>query len=287
MRIAVIGGSGQLGTDVARAFAETGAEVTSLTHDDVEITNIDSVVDGLACRPRVIVNTAAMHNVEQCESDPAKAFAVNALGARNLALAARDVDATLIHISTDYVFDGSKSVPYEETDCPRPLNAYGNSKLSGEHCVRSIMDKHFVVRTSGLYGAAPCRAKGRNFVELMLHLARERGEVRVVDSEWITPTSTRELSRQILALSRSDAFGLYHATAESSCSWYQFAQEIFRLTNTRVNLKIATSTEFPAKVPRPTFSVLENRALKARGLSTFASWQVGLAEYLGVPSSFC
>ena len=143
-----------------------------------------------------------------------------------------------------------------------------------------------MVRTSGLYGKAPCRAKGGlNFVELMLKLAKDRGEVKVVDSEWVTPTSTRELARQMAVLSRSDAYGLYHATAEGSCSWHEFAREIFAMTHTKVNLKVAGADEFPAKVPRPKYSVLENSALKLRGLNTFGPWQEGLCEYLGITRS--
>jgi dTDP-4-dehydrorhamnose reductase len=223
-----------------------------------------------------------MHHVDNCEREPERAFAVNALGARNLALAARDIDALLIHVSTDYVFDGAKTSPYVETDYPRPLNAYGNSKLAGEHFVECVAERYFVVRTSGLYGKAPCRAKGgRNFVELMLKLGRERGEVRVVDDERVSPTNTRELARQIVALSRSDAYGLYHATAESSCSWHEFAQTIFALAQTQVNVKVASPDEFPAKTPRPKYSVLENRALKLAGLNTLGTWEEGLCDYLG------
>jgi len=282
MKITVIGANGQLGTDVSRAFLENGDEVSSLTHSDVELSSIDSVFDRLTTlRPQIVVNTAAMHHVENCEREPERAFAVNGLGARNLALVARDVGATLVHVSTDYVFDGAKGSPYEEKDAPRPLNVYGNTKLSGEYFVRSIVDKHFVVRTSAIYGKNPCRAKGgRNFVELMLKLAAERGEVKVVDGEIVTPTPTEELSRQIVALSQTDFYGLYHATAEGSCSWYEFAREIFTVTNTPVRLKVAGPNEFPAKVPRPTYSVLENRALKNHGLSVFKPWQEGLREYL-------
>ena len=174
----------------------------------------------------MIVNTAAMHHVDKCEQDPTRAFAVNGLGAKNLALAAKELGATLMHISTDYVFDGEKAAPYVETDAPRPLNAYGNSKLSGEYFVRGTAPQHFVLRTSAIYGKSPCRAKGGlNFIELMLKLARERGEVKVVDDEIVSPTSTRDIARQTVALSRSNAYGLYHATAESSCSWYAFAKE--------------------------------------------------------------
>ena len=130
------------------------------------------------------MNTAAMHHVENCEQEPQKAFAVNGLGARNLALVVRDIGATLMHVSTDYVFDGAKASPYEESDAPNPLNVYGTTKLCGEYFVRSTLEKHFVLRTSAIYGRKPCRAKGGlNFIELMLKLAKERGEVRVVDSE--------------------------------------------------------------------------------------------------------
>jgi dTDP-4-dehydrorhamnose reductase len=223
-----------------------------------------------------------MHHVENCEREPEKAFAVNGLGARNLALMSRELGAVLMHVSTDYVFDGEKNSPYDEHDAPRPLNVYGNTKLAGEYFVRCTADRHFVIRTSAIYGKHPCRAKGGlNFVELMLKLARERGRVRVVDSEFVTPTPTSELAQQIVALSRSDCYGLYHATAEGSCSWYEFAREIFALTNTQVNLEVAGPDEFPAKVARPKYSVLENRALHDHHLSIFRPWQTGLREYLG------
>lgn len=282
MKITVIGANGQLGADVSRAFMENGDEVSSLTHADVELSSIESVSDRLkTLRPQIVVNTAAMHHVENCERAPERAFAVNGLGARNLALVARDLGATLVHVSTDYVFDGAKRSPYEEKDAPRPLNVYGNTKLSGEYFVRSIVDKHFVLRTSAIYGKNPCRAKGGlNFVELMLKLAAERGEVKVVDGEIVTPTPTEELSRQIVVLSQTEFYGLYHATAEGSCSWYEFAREIFTVANVPVRLKVAGPNEFPSKVPRPTYSVLENRGLKNHGLSVFRPWQEGLREYL-------
>jgi dTDP-4-dehydrorhamnose reductase len=283
MKIAVIGANGQLGSDLVAAFSANGDAVCSLTHSDVEISDLASVSHALEdIQPQVIVNTAAMHHVENCEREPEKAFAVNALGPRNLAIVARDLGAVLMHVSTDYVFDGSKGSPYSEEDNPRPLNAYGITKLAGEQFVRATMARHFVVRTSGLYGKSPCRAKGGlNFIELMLKLAKERGEVRVVDSEVVTPTSTAELAQQLVELSRSDSYGLYHATAEGSCSWHEFAQEIFTITDTPVTLKVAAPDEFPTKVARPKYSVLENRALKSRGLNAFKPWQDALHKYLG------
>jgi len=168
-----------------------------------------------------------------------------------------------------------------EDDAPRPLNAYGITKLAGEYFVRATTERHFVIRSSGLYGTSLCRAKGgMNFVELMLKLAKERGEVKVVDDEFVTPTSTAELAQQIVGLSRSEAYGLYHATAEGSCSWHAFAREIFEATNTPCKLLVAGPNEFPAKVPRPKYSVLENQALKKRQLNIFRPWQEGLRTYL-------
>src|SRR5208283_3579202 len=283
MKVAVIGANGQLGSDLVAAFSANGDVVTALTHSDIEISELPSVSHALeSIQPEVIVNTAAMHHVENCEREPEKAFAVNALGPRNLALTARDLGAVLLHVSTDYVFDGGKGSPYLEEDNPRPLNAYGITKLAGEHFVGATTAKHFVIRTSGLYGKSPCRAKGGlNFIELMLKLANERGEARVVDNEVVSPTSTPELAQQMVRLSRSDCYGLYHATAEGSCSWYEFAREIFAITDTPVRLKVAAPDEFPAKVARPKYSVLENRALKSHGLNALKPWQDGLHKYLG------
>lgn len=284
MKVAVVGANGQLGNAVTRAFANDGDDVYALTHADIEVSNLDSVKKVLLeLAPRIIVNTVALHHVETCEREPEKAFAVNGMGARNLALVAHHLGAILMHVSTDYVFDGSKASPYIEEDASRPLNVYGITKLAGEHLVRCIAQKHFVIRTSALYGKDPCRGKGGlNFVELMLKLARDRGEVRVVDDEMVSPTSTEELARQMVVLSHSDCYGLYHATAEGSCSWHEFAREIFALTDTLVKLEVASLHEFPAKVPRPKYSVLENRALKLGGLNTFRQWQDGLRDYLGV-----
>lgn len=282
MNVAVLGANGQLGRDVAAAFSAQGNAVTNLTHEQVEAANPDSIQTALeGVRPNLVVNTAAFHHVEKCEADPALAFAVNGLGARNVAQVTNSLGATLIHISTDYVFDGAKDKPYTEDDPPNPLNVYGNTKLSGEHFVRATNPQHFVVRVSAIYGENPCRAKGGlNFVELMLKLSQERPELRVVDDEFVTPTPTEQIARQLVELSRSSHYGLYHATAEGSCSWYEFAAAIFEMTGTKVRLERARPGEFPAKVPRPKYSVLENAALKSRSLNVFTHWKDGLQNYL-------
>lgn len=281
MKVAVIGSSGQLGTDVCAVFEREGAVVERLDHDRIEVGDSESVEAVLRnVQPDLVVNAAAAHNVEACEADPHAAFTVNAIGARNVVRTTEAMGAYLIHISTDYVFDGRKKTPYVETDRAHPLNVYGNSKLAGEHFVLAETKRGLVMRVSGLYGRNPCRAKGRNFVELMLHLGAERDEVRVVDNEFIAPTSTVEVARQVRHLSHHPVYGLCHAAAEGSCSWYEFAATIFRIAGVRVRLSVADPGEFPMKTPRPLYSVLENRVLKEQGASVFRSWQDGLAEYL-------
>lgn len=282
MRVAVIGANGQLGMDVLTEFQSAGDEIAGLMHEDVDICSVHSTRDALGrIQPKIIVNTAAMHHVENCEKEPLRAYEVNALGARILAIVARELDAKLVHVSTDYVFSGSKKAPYLETDAAAPLNVYGNTKLAGEAFLQGTAEKYFILRTSALYGKNPCRAKGgKNFVDLMLKLAGERDELRVVDDEVVSPTCTSELAKQIVILSHTEHYGLYHATAEGSCSWYEFAKTIFELTGTRANLKVAGPNEFPAKVPRPKYSVLENSRLKKLGLNSFRSWSEGLGCYL-------
>lgn len=282
MKVLVLGGNGQLGHDVVSAFRAEGHDVASLSHEDVEISSVASVRAALeSAQPQVVINTAAFHSVEKCEADPALAFAVNALGARNVAQVSNSLGARLFHISTDYVFDGVKNRPYTEEDLPLPLNVYGNSKLAGEGFVRATNSRHFVVRVSAIYGAHPCRAKGGlNFVELMLKLAGERDEIRVVDDEFVSPTPTAQIAKQLVTLNKSSEYGVYHATAEDSCSWYQFCAAIFELAGIRVRLERARPGEFPAKVRRPAYSVLENAALKRQELNVLSHWREGLEQYL-------
>jgi len=273
-----------LGSDICAAFAANGDTVTALTHAEIEIVSpesVNTVLDEIA--PELVINPAAMHHVEKCELDPAGSFAVNGIGARNVAKWAAGKGAAVAYISTDYVFggDAAKNTPYVESDAPAPLNVYGVTKVAGEHFTQSENPKHFVLRVSGLYGVSPCRAKGGlNFVELMMKLSREREELRVVDDEYVSPTPTSQVAKQLVKLSRTDAYALYHATTEESCSWYEFAKEIFALTGAKVRLEKAAPGEFPAKVPRPKYSVLDNAALHAASLNVFTDWRQGLRDYL-------
>ncbi|HEY6900066.1 MAG TPA: NAD(P)-dependent oxidoreductase, partial [Puia sp.] len=194
MKVAVIGANGQLGSDLIRTFSQLH-ETVSLNHTDIEITDIDKVKSTLsAIKPDLVLNTAAYHNVPVCEQQPDTAFAINGKGALNLARVCSDLDAQLVHYSTDYVFDGSKNQPYAETDRCNPLNVYGITKLSGEHMVLNYASRPVVIRVSGIYGTVPCRAKGGNFITTMKKLAKEKPEVRVVNDEILTPTPTSAIA---------------------------------------------------------------------------------------------
>ena len=283
MKVAVIGANGQLGRDVSREFKQQGNEVFELNHYIIEIADCKMVFDQLSTiKPDVVVNTAAMHNVEDCEKNPDYAFAVNSMGAKNLAIASNEFHFVLMHISTDYVFNGAKGEPYTENDCPKPLNVYGMTKFNGECFIENIASRYIILRVSGLYGRNPCRGKdGLNFVQLMLKLAKERDEVRVVNDEILTPTNTADVAKQIYALARcGDLYGLYHATAQGECSWYRFAAEIFKMSDADVKLSIAEPSEFPSKVPRSKYCVLENLSLKNLGLDIMPHWEKALDRYL-------
>jgi dTDP-4-dehydrorhamnose reductase len=232
-------------------------------------------------RPQVVINTAAAHNVPKCEESPATAFAVNASGARNVAMACNAVGARLVFISTDYVFGNGGARPYHEGDAPAPLNVYAASKLAGEHLVAAECPDHQIVRSAALYGAAPCVAKGgMNFVRLMLHLAQTRPMVKVVTDEVTTPTYTRALAAQIRLMAEKGEPGLYHVTCNGACSWYDFAKAIFEETGTKANLEPTTSAEFPSPVKRPSYSVLENKHLQEQRLDIMPHWRDGLKQYL-------
>jgi dTDP-4-dehydrorhamnose reductase len=277
--VVVVGALGQLGRDLVEQCAAD--DVVPLTHEQLELTDAAAVRDVLGqLRPRIVVNAAAFHNVPRCESEEATAFAVNAIAPRQLARACTALGARLVHVSTDYVFDGAKGAPYVETDRPNPLNVYAISKLAGEHAVLSEGGDHQVVRSSGLYGLWPCRAKGGNFIDTMFRLARERPVVTVVDDEVCTPTWTRDLAAQIRVLALEGPPGLFHATAQGSCSWYAFARVIFDVAGLTTPLEPTTVAAFPSPVRRPTYSVLDNAALRAAGLDRMRDWRAALVDYL-------
>ena len=268
-----------MGSDIVKALHSE--DVIPLTHADIEIAEEASVRSIIkAYRPDVVINTAAYHKVADCEKNDFASFKINSIGAKNLAITCKENKAILVHISTDYVFDGEKKQPYIESDSPRPLNVYGISKLAGEYYIKYLCPEHFIIRTSGLYGSAKCRAKNGNFIDLMLRLAKERDEVEVVNDEILTPTYTLDLARKIRDIIQTDYFGLYHITNNGSCSWYEFAKKIFEFSNLKVNVKAVSTERFPSEVKRPGYSVLKNYALEKVGMDDMRKWDAALKAFL-------
>jgi dTDP-4-dehydrorhamnose reductase len=230
--------------------------------------------------PDIVINTAAFHRVDECEDQPETAFSVNALAVRELARLGRETGFCLVHFSTDYVFDGRQRHPYVEEDVPSPLNVYAVSKLAGEFFIRSLLERYFLVRTCGLYGVSGSKEKGYNFVDRMISLDQEGKSIRVVDDQWVTPTSTAELAETLSELIRTPHYGLYHLTAEGACTWFQFAREIFSQLGRQPCLEPVDSRTLGAKAQRPLYSVLENKRAKEIGLQNFSPWPAALRTYL-------
>lgn len=282
MKVIITGASGQLGTDLCKALCDV--DIVPLTHADIEVTDLTSVKK--ACQrhhPDVIINTAAYVRVDDCEDNRDKAFLVNALGARNMAVVAQELGARLVQVSTDYVFGGGgiRHTPYTEFDSPAPLNVYGSSKLAGEDFVRHLCTRYFIVRGSGLFGTAGSSGKGGNFVETMLRLGKERNELRVVNDQIFSPTYTKDLADKIARLIVTDYYGIFHITNSGACSWYDFTREIIRLAGLTTRVTPITSDQFPQKARRPAYSVLDHFHLRLLGMDEMPSWQEALKEYMG------
>lgn len=279
MRIALIGADGQLGSDLLKTLDKD--EVTPLYYPDFDVTEprkVRAVLEGL--RPEAVINTAAFHRVDECEDLPEASFRVNTLAVRDLARLGRELDFVLVHFSTDYVFDGRKRSPYVEDDPPNPLNVYAVSKLAGELFIRSLLGRHFIIRTCGLFGLASSREKGYNFVDRMIALQEEGRPLRVVDDQWVTPTATSELAERVGELIRTEHYGLFHLTSRGECTWFQFARKAFALMGIKARLEPVDSQSYGAKARRPLYSVLENKRAGDIGLKDFSSWDKALEVYL-------
>lgn len=281
MKVIVTGSEGQLGKEIIHQLDKSRYDITAVDLKEINITILEDVLSMVrGVKPDVIINCAAYTNVDACETDFDSAFAVNAIGPRNLSIASKEVNAKIVHISTDYVFDGTGIVkdnstrPYLEFDDTIPKTAYGKTKLEGERFVKLFNDKHFIIRTAWLYG------EGKNFVRTMLALSETRDEIKVVGDQRGTPTSTEELSGMIRYLIETDNYGLFHGTCEGQCTWYEFTKEIFRQKGISTRVLPCTTEEYPSPTPRPKYSVLENYMLKRTSKFTFKEWQDALEVYL-------
>jgi dTDP-4-dehydrorhamnose reductase len=278
MKIAIIGSTGQLGTDLVKIL-QNEHEVIGLTHKDIEVSDYKSCLILKELKPEVIINTAAFHKTDQCEEEPLKTFSVNAIGAKNVATISKEINAITVYISTDYVFDGSKTEPYTEEDTPNPINTYGISKLAGEFYTKQN-PKHYIIRVASLFGIAGASGKGGNFVETMIKKALNKEVINVVDDMWMSPTYTKDAALIIKKILEANIpYGIYHATNKGYCTWFQFAQEIFKLTGLTPIIKPIKTDQLQMKAKRPRFSALESIKLPKYGIQT-RRWEEALHEYL-------
>lgn len=275
-KIIVTGCNGQLGRAINLELKNNSdVELVNTDVAELDITSIDKVMELVReVKPYAIINCAAHTGVDACEEEWDKAYRINAIGPRNLSIAATETRAKMIHISTDYIFDGKADRPYTEFDKPNPQGAYGATKLAGENMVKDFADRYFIFRTAWLYG------DGKNFVKTMLRLSETNDKVRVVGDQVGSPTSAKELAAVIAYLLFTENYGIFHATCEGSCSWAQFSEEIFRLAGKNTKVEAITTEEFGAKAPRPAYSILENYMLKLTSDYRFADWHDALAIYM-------
>lgn len=280
METVVLGAGGQLGAELTRRLAGTPVAVFDRKALDVsDGQRLQEVLRRL--RPRVVVNAAAFTHVDDCERRPVDAFRVNALAVRDLAIVCAEMGVRLVHVSTNYVFDGARDRPYDEDDPPAPLSVYGTSKLAGEYFVRAIAPRWLIVRTSGVFGAPPGGGGRGNFVEAMLRLAEDGPfPVRVVGDQVFAPTHAGDLARTIIALVERDVRGVVHVTNAGACTWFEFAAAIFALAGLRPRLRAVTSAEYSGLARRPAYGVLGRRRLAAAGLDNLPHWRQALAAYL-------
>ncbi|HET7590896.1 MAG TPA: dTDP-4-dehydrorhamnose reductase [Solirubrobacterales bacterium] len=273
MKLLVTGAAGMLGRDVLLAAGNAGHDVVGYGRAELDVTRPEVVSRRFDLeRPDVVINCAAWTDVDGAEEAEEQAFAINGRGAGNVAAAAAEIEARILHVSTDYVFDGTKGAPYVESDQPAPQSAYARTKLAGEEAVAAANRQHFIVRSAGLYGLG-----GRNFVDTMLRLAEVQNEVTVVRDQVTSPTYTWHLAYGIVRLIEGIEYGIHHMAAAGHCSWYEFAREIFEQAKVECRVLSITTEEFGAAAPRPAFSALVSQREHAIRLP---GWQDGLAGYL-------
>lgn len=275
-KVIITGCNGQLGHAINDLYAgSTEYECVNTDVGELDITDVDAVMSFVReVRPYAIINCAAYTDVNKCESERDLAFRINAIGPRNLAVAASETGAKLMQISTDYVFPGNVDKELTEFDPVGPVSAYGSGKLAGERFVRDFADRYFIIRTAWLYG------EGKNFVRTMLRLSETNDKIRVVKDQIGNPTSASELAKAIAYLLPTDNYGIFHGTCEGFCSWAEFASEIFRLAGKKTEVEYITTDEYPTPAKRPAYSMLDNYMLRLTTDFRFAHWKDAIAEYM-------
>lgn len=275
-KVLITGANGQLGKELVELFSKKNFEVYGCGRDKMDITNQEQVKNIInTIKPSIVIHPAAHTKVDLAESEPEQAFLINTYGTRNVAVAAEEVGAKFVYVSTDYVFDGTGTKPYNEFSPTSPLGVYGKSKLAGEQFVRDFHSKFFIVRTSWVYGRY-----GENFVKTMLKLGKERQALSVVSDQIGCPTYTLDLANSILELVSTEKYGVYHVSNSGSCSWFEFAQAIFKEAELEVQVNPCSTSDFPRSADRPAYSVLEHMAIKLNQFSPLRPWEEGLSAFI-------
>jgi len=282
-KVLITGVSGQVGQAIYRILSRSNSYELFLTNrtpniehniEELDISDeraVETIIDRIM--PDIIINCAAFTAVDLCESEEDRAYEINALGPKYLAIAAERAGAVLVHLSSDYVFDGNALKPYIESDSTTPISAYGRTKLAGEAFVKENCKKYFILRPAWVYG------QGKNFVKTMVRLAESGKDIRVVSDQIGSPTSAIEIARVISFLVKTESYGIYHSTCEGSCSWYDFTMEIMKLAGKDVKVSPITTSEYPTAAKRPMYSVLENKALRERHNYVMKDWKEAFKEY--------
>lgn len=280
MQVAIFGAAGQLGVELVATFHRRGHTVHSFRRSDVDITDSHQLETKLAALDiDVVLNAAAYNKVDVAETEPQVAYAVNGLAVRNLAMACRQLDARLVHFSTDYVFDGQAGRPYREEDAVRPISAYGVSKLAGEFYAQAYCEAALVLRTSGVFGPAGVRTAGGNFIESMLRLAAKGTPLKIVNDHVASPTYAPELARVTADLVERGETGVFHAGGGHPISWFDYAVKIFRRAGLNPELKPTNEREYRTPAKRPRYSALENARLNRTSVLPFASFDDQIDRY--------
>lgn len=276
MKILVTGHNGQLGYDVVKNGESRGFEMVGTTREELNITDekrVSSFINDL--KPDAIIHCAAYTAVDKAEDNKEEAFKTNVLGTKYLAAAAKDSKAKFMYISTDYIFDGAGDIPFKETDIPNPKGYYGLTKLEGENVIQTTLDRWFIVRVSWVFGM-----NGNNFVKTMLKLAETKSEINVVDDQIGSPTYTFDLAHLVIDMIMSEKYGIYNASNEGFCSWSEFAEEIFKLSNKKMKVNAISTEDYPTRATRPKNSRMSKQKLVENGFCSLPTWKEGLSHFL-------